>query len=74
MDIKGIVERLSILSTTTIFVKLNDVQNAYPRGGAPEPGINDDFIYPRTRCPNPEDDRYYDPRCFTFDGSGTHTK
>ena len=47
-----------------------NVQNAYPRGGVSEPGINDDFIYPRTRCSNPDDDRYYDPRCFTFDGSG----
>ena len=47
-----------------------DIQN-YPRGkGLPEPGVDDDLIYPRTRCPNPNDDRYYDPRCFTFDGSG----
>ena len=46
--------------------------NSYPRGGVPEPGIDDDFIYPRTRCPNPDDDRYYDPRCFTFDGSGIY--
>ena len=59
-----------------LFAKINgpknsNVQNAFPRGGAPEPGINDDFIYPRTRCTNPDDERYYDPRCFTFDGSGT---
>ena len=54
-----------------LFAKMNGVQNAYPRGGVPEPGINDDFIYPRTRCPDPNDDLYYDPRCFTFDGSGT---
>ena len=46
--------------------------NSYPRGGVPEPGVGDDFIYPRTRCPNPDDDRYYDPRCFTFDGSGRY--
>ena len=60
-----------------LFAKMNrntNVQNAFPRGGAPEPGVNDDFIYPRTRCTNPDDERYYDPRCFTFDGSGKFTR
>ena len=45
--------------------------NSYPRGRAPEPGLDDYLIYGRTRCPNPNDDSYHDPRCFTFDGSGT---
>ena len=36
----------------------------------PEPGIGDDLIYGRTRCGDPDDDRYYDPQCFTFEGSG----
>ena len=35
-----------------------------------EPGINDDIVISRTRCPDPDDDGYYDERCFTFAGSG----
>ena len=39
----------------------------------PEPGLDDDLIYGRTRCGDPDDDRYYDPQCFTFEGSGKQT-
>ena len=41
-----------------------------PGARIPEPGVDDDLIYGRTRCGDPDDDRYYDSRCFTFEGSG----
>lgn len=44
--------------------------NAYPKGQAPDPGVGDDIIYGQTRCGDPDDDRYYDSRCFSFEGSG----
>ena len=38
----------------------------------PEPGVNDDLIYGAKRCSGDED-LYYDPKCFSFDGSGMKT-
>ncbi len=36
----------------------------------PEPGMGgDDLVYARTRCTGDEE-LYYDPKCFTFEGSG----
>lgn len=36
----------------------------------PEPGINDDLIvFGRAKCSS-DDERYYDPQCFTYEGSG----
>lgn len=36
----------------------------------PEPGINDDLIvYRRSKCDS-DDERYYDPQCFSYEGSG----
>ncbi|TRY78868.1 hypothetical protein TCAL_10650 [Tigriopus californicus] len=34
----------------------------------PEPGVNDELVYGRSRCTG-DDDMYYDPKCFSFDGS-----
>ena len=36
----------------------------------PEPGVNDDLVYGRSRCTG-DNDLYYDPQCFAFEGSGT---
>ena len=44
------------------------MQNTNP-SKRPEPGINDELIYGRTRCTG-DDEMYYDPKCFTYDGSG----
>lgn len=38
----------------------------------PEPGINDDLIYGRSRCTG-DDEMYYNSKCFEFDGSGETT-
>ena len=35
----------------------------------PDPGINDDLIFRKVRCDN-DQEKYYDPRCFNFEGSG----
>jgi len=35
----------------------------------PEPGINDDLIYGKVKC-DTDQEKYYNPRCFTFEGSG----
>lgn len=36
----------------------------------PEPGVNDDLVvFGRAKC-NTDDERYYDPQCFSFEGSG----
>lgn len=35
----------------------------------PEPGINDDLIYRKVRCDTNEE-KYYNPGCFLFEGSG----
>ena len=40
----------------------------------PEPGINDDLIvFGRAKC-NTDDEKYYDPKCFTYEGSGSSTR
>ena len=34
----------------------------------PEPGINDDLVvFGRTKCSS-DDERYYDPQCFSYEG------
>ena len=35
----------------------------------PEPGVNDDLVYGKVKCDN-DQEKYYNPRCFTFEGSG----
>ncbi len=36
----------------------------------PEPGVNDDLItFSRAKCSS-DDERYYDPQCFAYEGSG----
>ena len=37
----------------------------------PEPGINDDLIYGKVKC-DTDQEKYYNPRCFTFEGSGSN--
>jgi hypothetical protein len=39
----------------------------------PEPGINDDLVYGKVKCDN-DQEKYYNPRCFTFEGSGKIVK
>ncbi len=35
----------------------------------PEPGVRDDLVYGDVKCIT-DDERYYDPRCYSFEGSG----
>ncbi|XP_071742719.1 neurexin 1 isoform X2 [Lepeophtheirus salmonis] len=35
----------------------------------PDPGINDDLIYSKLEC-DEDEEKYYNPRCFAFEGSG----
>ncbi len=35
----------------------------------PEPGVNDEIVRGKVRCIT-DDERYYDPRCYSFEGSG----
>ena len=49
--------------------KYSNVQRTNP-SGLPEPGINDDLIViNRAKC-NTDDESFYDPQCYTFEGSG----
>ena len=45
------------------------MQNTNP-SVLPEPGVNDDLIvFGRAKC-DTDDDRYYDPQCYAYEGSG----
>ena len=45
------------------------MQKTNPSSRQPEPGVDDDLFYARSRCTG-DDDSYYDSQCFTVDGSG----
>ena len=61
--------RLFDLSLSSKKSSLYQMQNTNP-SVLPEPGVNDDLIvFGRAKC-DTDDDRYYDPQCYAYEGSG----
>ena len=44
------------------------MQRTNPSRG-PAPGVDDDLVYGKRRC-TADEEMYYDPKCFAYEGSG----